>query len=170
MILLGNYIDYIDNEWLEYINKDNTGVPTPRDSPAHKLNNPIYGKWDQTKVYGIIYDYQDNGHPLKVTQPPWTNETYFHWFVKHMPSMLSPTHIDNSPYDPITDTRRTVYNRYVVFLQDYIEGHIFIYNDKLITGYSKGDVYKFADVGASITEGNSGHSIKITLNITAWNE
>jgi hypothetical protein len=168
MELIGNYIEYIDESWIEHINNHH-GVYIPLDLPKHKVPIVTTGFWDTTKIYGIIYDWEDINTP-KLTQPPWTDEKFFYWFMKYQPGMICPVHVDNSPYNSKTDSRYTVYNRYVMLLQDYIEGHIFVYNNKLITNYVKGDVYKYVDVVANTYEGNSSNIDRILLHITGWHE
>jgi len=58
--------------------------------------------------------------------------------------------------------------RYWIPLQDYHSGHVFIYNDKLMTDYKKGDVFVFLDSYDVHGAANIGHQTRLSLLITEY--
>lgn len=84
----------------------------------------------------------------------------FWWFVKLLPGQMQAMHID--PH--LLEVQNPV--RYTMFLKDFEPGHIFVYDDKMISNYKTGDVYEWSD--PMIVHGvvNIGYNTRYTLQIT----
>ena len=56
--------------------------------------------------------------------------------------------------------------RYTMFLQDWEPGHIFVYDDQMLSNYKAGDLYEWSD--PMIVHGvvNIGFNNRYTLQIT----
>jgi len=161
MILIGNYNSWIKQEWVDYLT-NNDGLHIPRDFPPYKLENSALPEtgWDLKSVYSILYS-TDNTD-IVIDHLPWTNSSdiKFYWWVnKLIPSMVYPK-IRDSTY--LYDTCC----RYWIPLQDYEQGHIFVYEDTLMTGYKRGDVYMYTDPTAYVYAANAGRNMLLHLNFT----
>jgi hypothetical protein len=84
----------------------------------------------------------------------------FWWFVKLLPGEMQALHID--PH--LVEVKNPV--RYTMFLKDFEPGHIFVYDDKMISNYKAGDVYEWSD--PMIVHGvvNIGYNTRYTLQVT----
>jgi hypothetical protein len=121
-------------------------------------------KIDLTKI-ASYYHYNDENTDF-IVDPPWvTLKNYYWWMNKYLPGMILPMHNDANEH---SDVRR--YVRYWMPLQDYERGHIFLYEDTLITGYKKGDLYEYSDEQAYHAGGNAGWNPRLVLNVTAWED
>lgn len=40
----------------------------------------------------------------------------------------------------------SIYRKYWASLQDYVPGHVFVYNNTLISGYKAGDVFQYLNI------------------------
>jgi hypothetical protein len=82
------------------------------------------------------------------------------WFVKLLPGQMQAMHID--PH--LLEVKNPV--RYTMFLKDFEPGHIFVYDDKMISNYKAGDVYEWSD--PMIVHGvvNIGYTTRYTLQVT----
>jgi hypothetical protein len=52
--------------------------------------------------------------------------------------------------------------------QDYKPGHIFMYENQVITNYKAGDVWEYTDSGALHGAANIGHTPRIVLQISTY--
>jgi len=159
MKYLGNYCDWINDEWIDIINSQ-PGKRVPQEQDIDK-NDYIFDVNNSfNHVYYEQYDseYSDN---IKLT-PSWPMYSNFEWWiVKQTTGMLIPMHQDEFESGRI-------HKRYWMPFQDYTPGHIFLYEDKLITDYKKGDLFEFDDNLAVHYSGNASYSTRIVLQISAW--
>ena len=82
------------------------------------------------------------------------------WFVKLYPGEFQAMHVD--PH--LTEVKNFV--RYTIFLQDWMPGHIFVYDDKILTNYKAGDTYEWNDPECIHGPANIGYTPRLTLQIT----
>jgi hypothetical protein len=178
MKYLGNYVDWIDDKWIEYIiNNDGRPMPDLSDlecvakirgsGPGEDKDNPLGMKWTIGRPLEFptcCYQY-DLKNTDFIINPPWDIPEHSEWWInKFTPLQLGPMHKDGSR----EDEPNVKYYRYWMPFQDYELGHFFIYEHTLITGYKKGDLYIYEDPEAQHCAGNAGWSPRISLNITAW--
>lgn len=99
---------------------------------------------------------------LIITLPnlPETRTFCHWWFVKLLPGQFQSMHID--PH--LLEVKNPV--RYSMFLQDYVPGHIFVWNDELLTDYKKGDVFEWSDPMIVHGPANISYVPRYTLQIT----
>ena len=69
-------------------------------------------------------------------------------------------HID--PF--LVEVKRPV--RYSLFLQDFTPGHIYVYDNKMISDYKKGDLYEWSDPMCIHGCANIGFNNRYTFQIT----
>jgi hypothetical protein len=50
--------------------------------------------------------------------------------------------------------------------KDYEPGHVLVYDNKLITDYKKGDLFKFTDPDTYHGSSNIGYSPRLVINFT----
>ena len=53
-----------------------------------------------------------------------------------------------------------------MFLQDWEPGHIFAYDDKMLSNYKAGDLYEWSDPECVHGPTNIGYTPRLTLQIT----
>ena len=63
-----------------------------------------------------------------------------------------------------------LFRSYWMPLQDYENGHIFMYEDQVITNYKKGDVWMYSDSTALHGASNIGFTPRIVLQISTFTE
>jgi hypothetical protein len=175
MKFIENYSHWIKQKWIDAIDK-HEGIQVPRDY-REAAEDPYFISpladtgWDEdSSVYNILYTVNYAPKELDLSFVPWLAKEstgrpmqYYWWIEKFLPGMIYPN-VTNSNY---TYTKSY---RYWMPLQDYVTGHMFVYEDKLITGYKKGDVYMFSDEDAYHYAGNAGDTVLSYLNITAGEE
>jgi len=81
-------------------------------------------------------------------------------YSKLYPGEFQPMHVD--PHL----TELTNFKRFTMFLQDWEPGHIFTYDDKIITNYKAGDMYEWNDPMTLHGPVNIGYNTRYTLQIT----
>ncbi len=163
MIFVGNYRNFIDPLW-EHLILTRTGQARPRDwPPLNAAESAEYLKYqsagyDLSAVNWWVYEEIDLGIDII---PPWTNGNIHWWFTKLLPGQFMPIHKDPHVVDQKC-------NRYWMPLQDYVSGHVFIYEDKMISDYKLGDVFQFDNADAIHGAANIGHTPRIMLLITEY--
>lgn len=172
MKYIGNYKDWITQDLLDHLkNHEGDHVPVwqpdrwsghplleeykEKARPVYSENSPMFHQFN-----GLSKDMQD----FKIVLPefPETRKHSAWWFVKLLPGEMQAMHID--PH--LLDVKNPV--RYSMFLQDYQFGHVFVYDDKLLTDYKMGDVYEWSD--PMIVHGviNMAHHTRYTLQVTFY--
>lgn len=163
MRYVGNYINWIDPNWEQLI-LSKAGQGRPRDwPPSSAVESSEYLKYetagyDLTAVNWWVYEYKDI---LVDIYPPWTKGKIHWWFTKLMPGQFMPMHTD--PH-----THNHSCKRYWIPIYDYHPGHIFVYNNEMITNYRAGDVYEYINSTDSHGAANIGHIPRIVLQVTEY--
>lgn len=184
MKYIGNYRDWLKDEWIDYVNI-NKGIAQPQEE---FVNNDIQGAvqrgeraefcefqqkygaagYDLTSLLYYIFD--GRNFPFDIGIPPWVEGykegitgTYFNLF-KYNPGHILPIHSDR-----VTKFENNC-RRYWMSWKDYEEGHILIYDNKLIAPYKAGDVFEFTDPFAIHGAANIGMSTRITFQFTIYDK
>lgn len=165
MKYLGNYADWIKPEWVEYL-LNNTGFPRPENKRLEndfeqEQNSAIANQGYTNSVYW--YKFTPENFPFDITMPTGEKPDVW-WFVKMLPGNLIPMHIDQD----IEIGKHT--NLHWMSLSDYVPGHVFVCNDKLHTGYKKGDLYVLDDANDLHGSCNIGFTPRIIFNFTTYKE
>jgi len=84
------------------------------------------------------------------------------WFVILYPGEFQPIHVDPA----LTKVKNPI--RYTIFLQDWEPGHIFVYDDKILTNYKAGDMYEWNDPMIIHAPANVSYNTRYTLQITLY--
>ena len=161
MQYLGNYADWIKPEWIDYLIA-NEGWLRPGDGPVsdeEEYRKAAKAGWN-TKG-GYWHYYNPRCCPLDIPCPIETTGVYEWWFVKFLPGDMMPMHKDVFAFPGQT-------KRYWMPLQDYQPGHIFIYEDQLITDYRAGDLWTYDDINALHGACNIGYAPRITFQFTTY--
>ena len=169
MRYIGNYSSWIDPLW-EHKILTTDGQARPRDvvkltePEGRKAEEAAYEKYvkagyDLNAVHWWIYeDYNLN---INVTSTPWTTGKIHWWFSKLMPGQFMPMHSDPHVFGNNC-------NRYWIAMQDYIPGHIFVYNDTMIKDYKYGDVFQFEHEQDPHGAANISFVPRIIMQITEY--
>ena len=167
MRFVGNYKDYINQEWIDYISTARgTAGPAERkvsehpeeDAEFQKLKNAGY---DSDAIYH--YTFIPDIVPFTLPQPPFAPTSNFKWwFSKMLPGNFMPMHIDAHVYH-LPNSRR-----FWIPLQDWKPGHIFMYEDRVITNYKAGDVWVYDDTQALHGVANIGYEHRLVLQVTTY--
>lgn len=170
LIYLGNYADWIKDEWITYL-LNNNGKPLPKAIPEDKVKSTCFvgqddfhGREEWNFKDTVCYSYKEEEFPFKITLPAVEDYTDCEWwFVKYNVGKVQPVHQDL----PIEEGLNV--NRYWMPIQDFKEGHIFWYEDEQVSHYKKGDLFKFHKSDAWHAGGNMGHHTRLVFNFTTWN-
>ena len=166
MKYIGNFKNWIDPTWLEEV-LANSGTARPKegkrpDSPEEELE---YAK-ARTAGYKdedtFFYMFDKNNTSFNI-DPPFIQGEFHWWITKMLPGNFMPVHVD-----PHTQYQRNS-KRYWMPWQDYQPGHLFLYEDTVITNYKAGDVYVYEDSAALHGASNIGHTPRIVLQISSYN-
>jgi hypothetical protein len=130
MNYIGNYKEIIPAKLIAYLSA-NKGLPRPKTSPVNLINKTT--GYELTNTYWHIFE---NQHIPWSIHTPWTTGRVHWWITKLVPGDIMPMHKD-------PQTVNTNCARYWIPLQDYVEGHVFIISNNLMTDYKAGDVYAY---------------------------
>lgn len=165
MQYIGNFKDWIKPEWVEYL-LNNDGTPRPKttgDNPdceevrmATSVGYDLTGTWWQ--------HYCDTSCPLQIVPPIHGDKEHMWWFIKMIPGNYMPMHRD--PH--VSEPDKTNVVRYWMPLQDYVPGHVFIYNKTLMTDYKAGDLWAYDDANEIHGACNIGFSTRLTFQFTTY--
>lgn len=170
MNYIGNYSSWITPELMNHL-KTHDGDLRNVWQPERWQGNPILdeyrNKCEPAYGHGKSIFHQFNlmsedmkDFPITLPELPETRKRIFWWFVKLNPGEMQAMHID--PH--LVNVKNPV--RYTMYLQDYIPGHIFVWDDKLSTNYKAGDLYEWSD--PMIVHGcvNISYETRYTMQIT----
>lgn len=165
MIKLGNYNDWINPDWVSEILNDTNKIPL-----WHPTERSLLKEHELVKLQNDGYD-TNTVHWWQYTKtnisfqidPPFINREYHWWIVKLLPGNILPMHVD-----PCGSLKNST--RYWIPFQDWEPGHVFMYNDKVITNYKAGDVWQFDDSMAMHGSANIGSTPRIVLQITEYDK
>lgn len=161
MLCVGNWKHYIDSNLKQQV-LDTVGQARPRDwPPAFAVESAEYARakqagYDLSAVHWWVYEENDLG----VLELPLKNK-YHWWITKLYPGQYMPMHTD--PH-----THQEACRRYWIPLQDYEDGHIFIYKDTLMTKYSANDVFVYGNAQDVHGAANIGHTPRVVLQVTEY--
>lgn len=165
MEFLGNYKDWIDPLWLdELLTSQGTARPKAGkrpDSPEEELE---YAKardagYKDNETYFYMFTKDNTSFDIS---PPFVNEQFHWWITKMLPGNFMPMHTD-----PHTRYEKNS-KRYWMPLQDWQPGHIFMYENSVITDYKKGDVWCYDNSIALHGAANIGHTPRLVLQVSTW--
>lgn len=175
-------MDYIENykDWIEQYKileflKRCKGEKTPVWQPTRWQGNPILDEYRTKAELGYSKDLYFF-HQLNANSPEIKdfNFSFFNlpkerkninwWFVILYPGEFQSIHIDPQ----LTEVKNPV--RYTLFLEDWQPGHIFVYEDKILTNYKAGDLYEWSDPMTVHAPANIGYSTRYTLQITLFDD
>lgn len=168
MRYLGNYKDWIRHEWLIEV-LEQTG--TPRPSSGKKPNSPEeeieYQRardagYKDTDTYFYMFD--KNNVSFVIDQLPFTSSKFHWWITKMLPGNFMPMHVD--PHTLYEKNSK----RYWIPLQDWQPGHIFMYEDLVITNYKKGDVWIYDNSTALHGAANIGFDPRVVLQVSTYGD
>jgi hypothetical protein len=149
MIHLGNYHNWIQPEWIEYM-MSHDGTPRPsggRNPSSEEFKNAVSTGYDLKQTYWYIYE--PDTFPFKIHPPINMDGKFLWWFIKMLPGNIMPMHKDPHALEEKNS------KRYWMPLQDYAPGHVFIYEKQLAVDYKKGDLFEY----------NNSHAIHGACNI-----
>ena len=164
MIFIGNYKNKILTKGSYEKILGTIGQARPKDwPPAFAVETAEYKKaeqagYDLNATNWWVYESKDLD--IKINTP-WTDNNIHWWITKLMPGQFMPMHTD--PH-----THSTNCKRFWIPLQDYVPGHIFIYQNELIKDYSQDDVFEYIDATDSHGAANISHSPRLVLQITEY--
>jgi hypothetical protein len=175
MRVIDNVADWIKDEWIEEI-LSTPGMSVPRDLFVNNqmLSEIDKGERDQMHpteraIYetygtdGIHFQLLEDGLLSFDIDPPWITDELFEWWVTKMyPGQYIPVHKDNLRGGDINT------KRYWIPLSDYDPGHIFLYEDTIVTKYKKGDLYLYDEAQAWHGAINLGSTPRIILQVSTY--
>jgi hypothetical protein len=161
MEYIGNYSDWIQPEWVDYLLTD-PGYPRPGDkvlenSFEESQNNSVANHGYEQRVYW--HKFIPENFPFDITMPTGEQPILW-WFVKLLPGNLIPMHTDQE--EEIGNQT----NLYWMSLTDYEPGHIFVCKDQLLTNYKKGDLFKLDHANDLHGSCNIGFTPRVIFNFT----
>lgn len=121
--------------------------------PYFKNNTPYFQQFNQNSKDMKDFDIFLPDFPKKRNHCFW-------WFIKLLPGQMQTMHID--PH--LVEVKNPV--RYSMFLQDYIPGHVFVFDDFMATNYKAGDIYEWSDPECVHACVNVSYVPRYTLQIT----
>lgn len=167
MKYIGNYSNWLNPNWLnELVVSSGIGRPQNGKRPDSPEEEREYAKaraagYKDDAVYFWMFD-KDNVS-FDLPQPPFIENAKFHWWItKMLPGNFMPVHID-----PHTEYEKNS-KRYWIPFQDWEPGHIFVYEDQVITNYKAGDVWCYENSTALHGAANIGHTTRIILQISTY--
>jgi hypothetical protein len=165
MQFIGNYKDWVDDQWIEYMMK-NDGTPRPsggRNPNSEEFKNAEKLGYDLSQTYWYIYE--PDTFPFNVIPPiEIQDQTFIWWFIKMLPGNKMPMHKDPHAVNEKNS------KRYWMPLQDYEPGHVFIYEDELATHYKKGDLFVYDDSKALHGACNIGWSPRLIACFSSFDQ
>jgi len=172
LVKIGNYKSFIQNDWITFM-ENNDGDRYPKDLHINPENNHVFKGFNTDSV--ICIGYGPHNFPFDVELPILDDNIYYEYsFIKLEPGMVTPLHMDHPSYGrkyrgnkPLEDKN---INRYWLSLKDYEPGHYFIMNDKILTNYIKGDVFKFKKECVWHGAANIGSTCRLAMSIITWSE
>ena len=170
MKYIGNYANWITPELMAHL-ATHEGDYTPVWQPDRWKGHPLLDEFRKkaepvfSKNSPMFHQFNVNSKDMaefsiKLPDFPETRTRCFWWFVKLLPGELQAMHID--PH--LVEVENPL--RYTMFLQDYIPGHIFVYDDKLSVNYKAGDVFEWSDPMIVHGCANISFDTRYTMQVT----
>lgn len=165
MKYVGNCADWIDDNFVEYLLEPSFGEKTPSTPDHYKDEQYLFWKsrgFPSDKI-SFTFIYKDHFN-YNVSLPEQFSNVREWWFSKLNPGDIVPWHADKFKYN------QSNIERYWVSMQDYIPGHIFLYGDRLLMNYKKGDIFLFNNPTVFHGAGNLSFIPKLSLQIVTENK
>lgn len=165
MKYLGNYKQYIDDHWVEEVLQSRgMGRPAEGKKPESIEEEQEYQRardagYSDDAIYFYMFDKNNVSFEMNL---PFITEKYHWWITKMLPGNFMPMHVD-----PHT-LYQTNSKRYWMPFQDWQPGHIFMYEDRVITNYKKGDLWVYEHSAALHGVANIGFTPRIVLQISTY--
>lgn len=165
MKFIGNFNQWIDPQWITEL-ISTTGIKRPVD--GQKPDSPeMINEYQKSKDAGYkddatyFYMFDKNNITFKI-DPPFVDKKFHWWITKMLPGNFMPIH-----RDPHTLYQKNS-QRYWMPLTDWEPGHIFMYEDQVITNYKAGDVWQYLDSTALHGAANIGHVPRLVLQVSTY--
>lgn len=119
----------------------------------------------------INFKYHDSvleplANDSKIKLPDWLGTNLLTWYSRFEPGRGISLHSDDNSEYLESPTDKVA--RYVLFLQDWIPGHIFLYQDKnVLTDYKAGDLFLYNKPDEIHAACNLSNSVRVTYQILA---
>lgn len=171
LVHLGNYSDWIRQEWLDYF-FTHTGREMPKDSFDKGLiekecadmgeKTDWFTRWGYTPDAVFCEQFKKDITPFDLDFP-WIEESVKKWTVlKYKPGQFLPLHRD--------DVRFHNERRLWMPLTPYDPGHLYVHDGVLIKDWNVGDLFYFSKPDALHGIANVGSSIRLLLSLVVYNE
>lgn len=175
MKYIGNFHSWIVKnnilEFLQSIKGDNVPVWQPNRWQGNKTLETVRENVREGYSNNKFFFHQVNKNSKECTdfyfewpKINYNKKKYFWWFVILYPGEFQPMHID--PHL----TEISSFERYTMFLQDWQPGHIFTYDNKMLSDYKSGDMYEWNNPNTLHGPVNIGYKPRYTLQITGYDE
>lgn len=174
MILIKNYADWITPEFMNHIHThDGDLVPVwqpdrwrghPMLDEAREKARPGYShrNHDFHQFNPASRDMQNFKFDLPIIEGD--ERPMLWWIVKLYPGQMQAMHFD--PH--LIECQNP--KRYTMFLQDWQPGHIFTWDNKMLSNYKAGDMYRWSDPMCYHGVVNIGYETRYTLQITTYDQ
>jgi hypothetical protein len=164
MLYKGNFTEIFEPEALEFI-INNQGDIRPQTTIAD-YQSENFRQWksagfDMNKIRWEVFSGDTPNFNFSVSLPFRGNIKW--WFAKLNPGDMFPLHLDTFPENENV-------RRYWIACQDYSPGHIFAYDDKILTGYKAGDTFMFDHNTVLHGSANIGFIPKISLQVAVTDQ
>lgn len=175
MIYVNNFKNWIDDNHIIDFLISVKGDKIPVWQPERWKGNPILDEYREKSRPGyskntfFFHQINPNSQESKNFNFVWPNIEYnkknrFWWFVILYPGEFQTIHVD--PH--LTEIKN--FQRFTMFLQDWEPGHIFVYDDKILTNYKAGDLYEWNDAMCVHGPANIGFNTRYTLQMTLYDD
>jgi hypothetical protein len=170
MKYIGNYKEWITDDLMNHLKKC-TGDTIPVWQPERWQGHPLldqFREWVRPGYAHKDHNFQQfnpgcndmQNYKIVLPEFPEKRSNSHWWFIKLLPGQMQPMHID--PH--LVEVKNPV--RYTMFLEDFVPGHIFVYDDKIMSNYKAGDVYEWSDPMTIHGVVNIGFTTRYTLQVT----
>lgn len=168
MRYIGNFKEWINPLWLEFVlSNRGDGRPAEGQKPDSKEMELEYQRardagYKEDAIYFWMFD--RNNTNFDIENIPFSNKKFYWWITKMLPGQFMPMHVD-----PHAITMENC-ERFWIPLQDWQAGHIFMYEDQVITNYRAGDVWTYKDSTALHGAANIGFIPRVVLQISSYGQ
>lgn len=166
MKYIGNFQEFIQKEWFDYMDAHEGEIHPKRDSSDYGDDNHfskyIKAGYDANTTWW--HSYEERSFPFDI-QVPIEGKTINWWFVKMFPGQFIPIHRDSW-----TKYKESICKRYWMPLQDYTSGHIFIIGNTMLSKYKAGDLFEYPQDELHGPINLSSSIIRYTFNFVQYTD
>jgi hypothetical protein len=171
MRYVGNFKEWITPELMHHLETHNGDARPVYQPDRWSTGNPILEDFNAKckDAYSdrnfVFQQFNSNtadmkNFPLVLPELPEKRKHCHWWIIKLLPGQFQAMHVD--PH--LLEVDNPV--RYSMFLQDFIPGHIFVWDDQIKTNYKKGDVFEWSDPMIVHGPCNISYVPRYTLQVT----